>query len=1096
MVEQFFGLSVARLGVGLGLGLASLIAVLVFWGVRGAPLLKLGLRNLPRRPARALLIVCGLTLATTVISSAFGTGDTITSTLRSLVTETLGTTDEAIVINPPRQSNTDKARSLANGSFGGLKANDLGFFSIGDFERIRAVSRGSASIAAVLPAISDQVTVVLDGSQQTRTAVGLLATRTPDAAFGGLRAIDGTPIVLEQLAQDEVIVNAAAAGLFGASAGQTLLIRADEWQNEWAVRIAAIGENGGVGGAAPLIVVNLDTYQRALGRRAQINQILVANRGGRASVERSTAASGELRTALADRAAAQVLKDYLARPESQRGLLEAEAQLRGRDRDSLAALRQEALRPALTDRFIGLAADPRVRRQLGYLGSQIPNFGERRTVLTAVRALTVLSVVEVKREGLDQADEYGSVVTTVFLVLGIFSLGAAVLLIHLIFALLAADRGVELATLRSLGMGRRQIAGIFLIEGLGYAILGAALGALVGVFATRLTVSSLAEALVSFGYALELRVEPRSIAIAFAAGALLTFAAMCISAWRVSHTQIVAATRGEAEAEGQNGGFFVGAALLVAAALVWRRWHEPLFSYMPRHPLVVPVVLSLVLLGVACVGGAALGRLQTGRGERARGALATLVGLLIAVVWLRTLLALPTARGETRADALAAAVGGLALIVTSVWTATRALGPLLKGLDWSLSPFAWLRLIVRPAAGYLSAGRWRTGLTVTMFGMVIFIMVASLTMIETLVNAYAGSEPPVAGFDLRADLQGSSSASRLGDMETALTEAEAIGRDAFGPIGGIALLDARLIQLGIPRATWRNAPIVAADDGFLAASAARFERRAVGYASDAAVWRAVRERTGLAVVTGSTASAFVTLPAGAGAFAPFTVWVRPAEGGRPIKLTIVGIVDPRSELDAGLWVSQTTAGGFGVAIGPRTTYFLALASGTAAKDAIEGLRVSFADRSMAVNDLGTTIRIGRSIRALLTQLVQGFMGLGLIAGVAALGIIGIQSVIERRQQLGTLRAIGYTRGQTRATLAFESAVTAALGISLGTALGLILARSLVSLLAVRNPEIRYGVPWDQIALTLGLAWLGTLAALIVAAWQAGRVSPADALRSG
>jgi putative ABC transport system permease protein len=240
----------------------------------------------------------------------------------------------------------------------------------------------------------------------------------------------------------------------------------------------------------------------------------------------------------------------------------------------------------------------------------------------------------------------------------------------------------------------------------------------------------------------------------------------------------------------------------------------------------------------------------------------------------------------------------------------------------------------------------------------------------------------------------------------------------------------------------------------------------------------------------------VTLPGGDGEFDPFTVWARPAEDGQPIKLTVIGIVDPRSEIDAGLWTSRMTASGLGVGLGPPTSYFLALAPGIVAKDAIEGLRVAFADRSLAVNDLSSTIRIGQSIRALLTQLVQGFMGLGLVAGVAALGILGIQSVIERRQQLGTLRAIGYTRGQTRATLTFESAITAALGISLGTALGLILARSLVALLSVRNPEIRYGVPWDQIVITLALAWIGTLAALAVAAWQAGRVSPADALRAG
>src|SRR5204863_357110 len=82
-------------------------------------------------------------------------------------------------------------------------------------------------------------------------------------------------------------------------------------------------------------------------------------------------------------------------------------------------------------------------------------------------------------------------------------------------------------------------------------------------------------------------------------------------------------------------------------------------------------------------------------------------------------------------------------------------------------------------------------------------------------------------------------------------------------------------------------------------------------------------------------------------------------------------------------------------------------------DAAEGLRVSFAERNLTVTDLGDTLRISRSIRVLLTKLVQGFMGLGLVAGIAALGILGVQAVIGRRGQLGTLRALGFTRWQVR-----------------------------------------------------------------------------------
>lgn len=1103
-MEQFLSLPLATIGLVLGVAVGSLVLLAVLRAGQGAPVIRLGARNLPRRPLRAALIIFGLTLATTTISAAFGTGDTIGATLRSLVTETLGTTDEVLVVNPPRQSNGDRARALANGTFGGLNANDLGFFPQRQYDQIAAQATATAAIAALTPAITDQVTVVLGEAGQTRTAIGLLAARTPDPAFGALVGLDGTPVALETLGAEAIVLNNAAATLFGVGAGGTIAIQIQASSVGsagippplWNVRVAAVTPDGGIGGAAPLILAPLEQYQQLIGRPGQINQILVANSGGRESVTRSDAAASALRGVLVDRAVANSLKAYLARPETQRGLLEAEAALSGRDRSNLAALRAEAAKPELTARFISLVSDPRIRRQLAFLTSQVSNFSERRALQGQLRSLAPLTVIPIKQEGLDQADEYGDVVTTVFLVLGIFSIGAAILLIHLIFTLLASDRAAELATLRALGMGQRQIAAIFLTEGFLYALCGATLGALAGIVATRFTVAALGEALAGFGYRLELRIEPRSLILAFLAGLLLTFLAMWASAWHVSRAQIIAATRGEERPEGRGqGGIFAGIVLLGLAAWCWARWQASPLPYLPRHPLILPGSLTLALLGIAALAGSSLRQWRDPRAERARGLIAASVGVALAVVWLRALGQLPTRGGDTRADALVAALGGLVVIVASVWTATRALAPSLRLLDRALAPLASLRLIVRPAAAYLAAGRARTALTVTMFGMVVFIMVAALSLIETLVDAYAGREPPVAGFDLRGDLPSTAAAAQPPtDIGAALATSEGIRREAFGGIGGVTAVDARAVQFGTPRAAWRNAAIAAADDGFLSQVATSFERRARGYDSDAAIWRAVRQSPGLAVITGSTASTFVTPPAGAGAFAPFTVWVRATEGGLPLRLTIIGIVDPRAELTPGIWTSRATTGRLGIALAPPTTYYFALAPNTVAADAIAGLKVSFADRSLVVTDLSNTIRIGQSVRALLIQLVQGFMGLGLVAGVAALGILGIQSVIERRQQLGTLRALGYTRAQTSATLAFESAIVAALGIALGVVLGLTLARSLVALLAVRAPEIRYAVPWEQISLTVLLAWLGTLAALTIAAWQAGRVAPAEALR--
>src|SRR5690606_26321405 len=75
------------------------------------------------------------------------------------------------------------------------------------------------------------------------------------------------------------------------------------------------------------------------------------------------------------------------------------------------------------------------------------------------------------------------------------------------------------------------------------------------------------------------------------------------------------------------------------------------------------------------------------------------------------------------------------------------------------------------------------------------------------------------------------------------------------------------------------------------------------------------------------------------------------------------------------------------------------------------------------------------------QLIQGFMGLGLLVGIAALGVISFRAVVERRQQIGMLRAIGFKRNMVAASFLIESMVTAALGVLTGVVLALALSWS-------------------------------------------------------
>ena len=100
---------------------------------------------------------------------------------------------------------------------------------------------------------------------------------------------------------------------------------------------------------------------------------------------------------------------------------------------------------------------------------------------SALATLSTLRVIEVKRLSQELADRWGAALTTVFVVLGLFSIATGTMLVVLIFVMLAAERRTELGVLRALGARRGRVAAILLYEGLFYDLVAAAIGVLVGI---------------------------------------------------------------------------------------------------------------------------------------------------------------------------------------------------------------------------------------------------------------------------------------------------------------------------------------------------------------------------------------------------------------------------------------------------------------------------------------------------------------------------------------------------------------------------------------------------------------------------------------
>ncbi|MGV9245061.1 ABC transporter permease [Streptomyces sp. NPDC003710] len=116
----------------------------------------------------------------------------------------------------------------------------------------------------------------------------------------------------------------------------------------------------------------------------------------------------------------------------------------------------------------------------------------------------------------------------------------------------------------------------------------------------------------------------------------------------------------------------------------------------------------------------------------------------------------------------------------------------------------------------------------------------------------------------------------------------------------------------------------------------------------------------------------------------------------------------------------------------------------------------------------------------LLYLVYALLGLAIV--IAVLGVVNTLalSVVERTREIGLLRAIGLARRQLRRMIRLESVVIAVFGAVLGLALGLVWGLCIQRVLALEGMKA-LAIPWGTIvAVVVGSAVVGVVAALLPA----------------
>ncbi|HEX8728195.1 MAG TPA: FtsX-like permease family protein, partial [Ktedonobacterales bacterium] len=237
---------------------------------------------------------------------------------------------------------------------------------------------------------------------------------------------------------------------------------------------------------------------------------------------------------------------------------------------------------------------------------------------------------------------------------------------------------------------------------------------------------------------------------------------------------------------------------------------------------------------------------------------------------------------------------------------------------------------------------------------------------------------------------------------------------------------------------------------------------------------------------------------GAGVIAPTPLWVGDLRSTSVSQVTIVGVIDNTHTPIYGMLGSPATFAPIEHGLKPfgNEYYYLSVKPNVETHSEARALGSALLDRGFETTDLRDLLLNINGPRIFLSRVLVGLVGLTLLVGMAALAVTGSRAVVERRQQIGMLRAIGFRRAHIQVMFFIESLLVGVISAALGLGLGLLLCRNVfaVNFFSAFTTDLTFVAPWGELALICGAAIAAAVLAALVPAWQADRIAPAEALR--
>ena len=626
-------------------------------------------------------------------------------------------------------------------------------------------------------------------------------------------------------------------------------------------------------------------------------------------------------------------------------------------------------------------------------------------------------------------------------------LAAIALIVNLVLTL-AEERRSRLAVLRALGLTRAGLVALSTLEGAIYSLAAATVGVAAGVpaglyLATQLWNSASADPLAPtwVGFPLQLTIRPGTIALAFAAGALITLGTFGGAAYQTSRMAIASAIRDLPDPASAARHRWPRTVLLVVVAVV-------------GAALLVPDDLRIRTIGgvglIATLSALARGRLP----DRAR---FTFAGVLLA-----TWAAIMATGVRGTADLyqvvtvifLVVAVAAVGLTVAA--TANLKLIDAAVGLAGSRAGL--LQATLRPSLAYLSRRPIRTGLAISAFALV-------LALVSGIALVASGPKPDYAqasaGFDVEVVTSGPNQISLPPELEAQVAAELALPMRLYrGSVEGQSS-SVPVTFYVLPDQPLDAAPV------YLSSSDSRF-------ASAAEVWKALHADPRMAVDANAGLGDSLTLR---GVNGPIRLRIAGHEGPPVLQGIIVAAaaldgIDTRPVGSTLLIKAKIGADPGALARQIERTLFEQGVQATAVREILDESYTSGMDYTTEYDVL---------------------LHMGLLVAVLALAMIGIRAAIERRRAIGILRALGYQPSRVLAGLLAEATLAATLGVATGIGAGVLMVYFLSAGSSTPGtPE--WGVFFARLGIALAIVYGTVLLVTLPLVTRASRMTPADAIR--